>query len=95
MEEILALPCNELPGPSRIGFVEGWQGSKLLARHNRGLSLWSISDENDLLAFPEGGQFGNLSISPDGRQIAIPQHGWIRLVDGRPGDIVEISRIGK
>jgi WD40 repeat protein len=84
MEEILALPCYEPPGPARLGFVEGWNGSKLLVRQNMGLSLWSIDDETELLAFPDRGNFGNLSISPDFRQIALPQHGWIRLIDGRP-----------
>ena len=80
MSEIVALPCSEAPPPSTIGFLSS---SKILVRPNSGLSFWSIPDETELLAFPDCGKFGASAISPDGYQLAIPQHGWIRLIDGK------------
>lgn len=83
LEPVIVLPSSERPGPSRIGFLRGLNGSEILVRQNFQLSLWGIHDEAELLAFPDCGQFGSMSISPDGKQIAVPQHGWVRLIDGR------------
>ena len=82
-EPVAVLPSSERPGPSRMGFLKGSSGSEILVRQNFQLSLWGIQDEAELLAFPDCGQFGALSISPDGRQLAVPQRGWVRLIDGR------------
>ena len=83
LEPVVVLPSSERPGPSRIGFLKGLSGSEILVRQNFQLSLWGIHDDAELLAFPDCGQFGSLSISPDGKQLAVPQHGWVRLIDGR------------
>ncbi|WP_050985982.1 protein kinase domain-containing protein [Schlesneria paludicola] len=83
LEPVAVLPSSERPGPSRIVFLNGMSGSEILVRQNFQLSLWGIQDDAELLAFPDCGQFGALSISPDGRQLAVPQHGWVRLIDGR------------
>ena len=82
-EPEVVLPSSERPGPSRIGFLKGLNGSEILVRQNIQLSLWGIPEEAELLVFPDCGQFGSLSISPDRKQLAVPQHGWIRLIDGR------------
>jgi serine/threonine protein kinase/WD40 repeat protein len=93
LEPIAVLPSGERPGPSRIGFLKGLEGSEILVRQNFQLSLWGIPDEAELLAFPDCGQFGSLSISPDGKQLAVPQHGWVRLIDGRQKFQSEDGRI--
>lgn len=83
LEPMVVLPSSERPGPSRMGFLKGLDGSEILVRQNIQLSLWGIHEEAELLVFPDCGQFGSLSISPDRKQLAVPQHGWVRLIDGR------------
>lgn len=84
------LPSNERPGPTRIGFLKGGVGdSEFLVRQNFGVSLWSLHDRAELLDFPDCGQFGSMTISPDRKQIAVPQHGWIHLLDGRRQKMLE------
>jgi eukaryotic-like serine/threonine-protein kinase len=84
LQPVVVLPLSVRPGPSKIGFLKGSGGSEILVRQDVQLSLWGIHDEAELLAFPDCGQFGTISISPDGKQLAVPQHGWVRLIDGRP-----------
>lgn len=84
------LPLNERPGPARIGFLKsGFGDTEVLVRHNFGLNLWSLHDRAELLDFSDCGQFGSMTISPDRKQIAVPQHGWIHLLDGRRQKMLE------
>ena len=81
------VPITSQLGPGSLGFeinkVAFLTPSKIVVRSSSGFSLWDVQDEAELMAFPEYDRAGEFAISPDGQQIAVPQRGWIRLIDGR------------
>ncbi len=81
LREIAVFLCSKWP--LHIAFLEN---AELLAVEDAGLTIWSIRDELELLRFPEYPSRTYFAVSPDGRQLAIPQYQTIHILDGRPAE---------
>lgn len=53
------------------------------------VKIWSISEQVEMLSFPQICDGGGFAIAPSGEQFFAQQGGRIRLLDGTPADIAE------